>query len=474
VSDPRDDVDAWLHEEVEPLGPPPGTFERIRKQARRRRARRVLASAASAGVAAAVIALAFVALPRVVPTVLHLKSNAASDTSAARPVRSSPTPTASHAATSLAPTPDATASHLVPAGPPPVPVNFAATSVTFIGLHTGWVIGQAGIPGQCATRYCTSVARTDDAGKTWFGAPAPHAGPPAAGTGVSQIRFLDDRDGWAFGPALWATHDGGRHWSQVRLPGLRVLSLETTGSQAFAVLARCTGTGAGFAAGCTKFWLYSSAAGSDHWGRVPGTASASVQAGSAGSATVVLTGTQGYWYTPDGLLSGPVTPGAPWAAAGGSAPPCLPGAAGQGGGLLAASGPGHLALACPGTSQSGTGQSGQSGQSGTGQSMTIYVSPDGGQNWHQQGSLTVDGTATSLAASTGGVMALATSHRIEASSDGGATWRPVQHGPAGGFSYVGLTSPTQGVAVPADASHQAVWFTFNGGQAWTRSPIKGG
>ena len=106
--------------------------------------------------------------------------------------------------------------------------------------------------------------------------------------------------------------------------------------------------------------------------------------------------------------------------------------------------------------------------------MTIYVSPDGGQNWHQQGSLTVDGTATSLAASAGGVMALATSHRIEVSGDGGATWRPAQQGPAGGFSYVGLTSPAQGVAVPADASHQAVWFTYNGGQAWTRSPIKGG
>jgi hypothetical protein len=468
VTDPRDDVDAWLRAEVEPLRPPPGTFERVRKQARRRRARRVLASAASAGAAAAVIALAFVALPRVVPTVLHLRSNAASDTSAARPVRSSPAPTASHPATSLAPTPEATASHPVPAGPPPVPVNFAATSVTFIGLHTGWVIGQAGIPGQCATRYCTSVAKTDDAGKTWFGAPAPHAGPPAGGTGVSQIRFLDDWDGWAFGPALWATHDGGQHWSQVRLPGLRVLSLETTGRQAFAVLARCTGTGTGFAAGCTKFWLYSAAAGSNHWTRVPGTASASVQAGSAGSATVVLTGTQGYWYTPDGLLSGPVTHGAPWAAVGTSAPPCLPGAAGQGGGLLAASGQGQLALACPATGQSGTGQS------GTGQPMTIYVSPDGGQSWHQQGGLTVDGTATSLAASAGGVMALATSHRIEASSDGGITWRPAQHGPAGGFSYVGLTSPTQGVAVPADASHQAVWFTYDGGQAWTRSPIKGG
>ena len=468
MTDPHDDIDTWLNAQVEPLHPPPGTFERIRKQARRRKARRALVSAVSAGAAAVVIVLAVVALPRVAGSVLHLKSHAAGNNSAAdHPVTPTSARASSHTATSPTPTPDGTASHLVPAGPPPVPVNFAATSVTFVSQGTGWVIGQAGIPGQCATQYCTSVARTDDGGRHWYGVPAPHIGPPDGSTGVSQIRFLEGVNGWAFGPALWATHNSGRNWTAVPLGGRRVLSLETVGGEAFAVLARCTGTGAQFAAGCTRFWLYSAPARSDNWTQVPGTGSISVPAGPASSATIVLAGTQGYWFAPDGrLLSGLVTQGASWSPVGTSALPCAPGAPQPDGrpseGQLAASGPRDLALACPGGAQPG----------GVRQEI-ISVSSDGGQSWHQQGVLNVDGAATSLAAD-GGVMALATTHCIDVSADGGLTWRTAQRRPAGGFSYVGLTSSSQGVAVPVETSHHAVWFTYNAGQTWTLSPIRGG
>jgi hypothetical protein len=469
VTDPRDDIDTWLHEQVDPLHPPPGTFKRIRKQARRRKARRALVSAVSAGAAAAVIVLAVVALPRVVPSVLHLKSNAASDTSAAnRPVTPAPSRASSHAATSLAPTPDGTTSRPMDHEPPPVPGHFAATSVTFVSPGTGWVIGQAGTPGHCFNgKICTSLARTDNAGRTWYGLHAPVTGAPQDSTGVSQIRFLDGVNGWAFGPALWATHDQGENWTAVPLGGRRVLSLETVGSEAFAVVARCTGTGADFAAGCSRFWLYSTPASSDHWTQVPGTGSVTVPAGSPSSATLVLTGTQGYWYRPDGMLaSGPVTDGAPWSVVGTAELPCAPGAPQRDGrasaGQLAASGPGDLALACPGNAQAGGRQQ-----------ETIYVSPDGGQHWQHKSTLPIDGTATSLAAD-GDVMALATSHSIEVSADGGGSWRTAHRGPAGGFSYVGLTSSAQGVAVPADPGQHAVWFSFDSGQHWKRSPIKGG
>ena len=470
MTDPRDDIDTWLHGQVEPLHPPPGTFERIRKQARRRKTRRVLVSAVSAGAAAAVIVLAVVALPGVVPSVLHLKSNPASESSAAdRPVTSAPAHATSHAATSPTPSPDGRASHPVLHGPPPpVPGNFAATSVTFVSQSDGWVIGQAGTPGHCFNgNVCTSLARTDNGGRTWFGLHAPVTGSPDGGTGVSQIRFLDGVNGWAFGPALWATHDSGQNWTAIPLGGRRVLSLETVGSQAFAVVARCTGIGADFAAGCTRFWLYSAPASGGNWTQVPGTSRVSVPAGSAGSATIVLTGTQGYWYTPDGmLLSGPVTQGASWSAVGTSALPCAPGApqpdGRPSGGQLAASGPGDLALGCPGSDQAGGSQQ-----------ESIYVSPDGGQHWQQKSSVPFDGTATSLAAASG-VMALATSHSIEVSADDGGSWRTAHRGPAGGFSYVGLTSSSQGVAVPADPGQHAVWFSFDGGQHWARSPITGG
>ena len=63
---------------------------------------------------------------------------------------------------------------------------------------------------------------TQDGGKTWAGIPAPaaqvafypnhfpwHASDPA---GVSNIRFASAHDGWAFGPDLYTTHDGGQTW----------------------------------------------------------------------------------------------------------------------------------------------------------------------------------------------------------------------------------------------------------------------
>jgi photosystem II stability/assembly factor-like uncharacterized protein len=71
-------------------------------------------------------------------------------------------------------------------------------------------------------------------------------------------------------------------------------------------------------------------------------------------------------------------------------------------------------------------------------------------------------------------MALATTHCIDVSADGGANWHTAHRGPAHGFSYVGLTSSAQGVAVPADPSQHAVWFSYDGAQTWARSPIKGG
>jgi photosystem II stability/assembly factor-like uncharacterized protein len=58
------------------------------------------------------------------------------------------------------------------------------------------------------------------------------------------------------------------------------------------------------------------------------------------------------------------------------------------------------------------------------------------------------------------------------SADGGVTWAAAQGAlPYGGFSYVGMTSPQQGVAVPADTTQHAVWFTFDGGRTWRASPI---
>ena len=52
-------------------------------------------------------------------------------------------------------------------------------------------------------------------------------------------------------------------------------------------------------------------------------------------------------------------------------------------------------------------------------------------------------------------------------------WPSVSGGvPAGGFSYVGMTNATQGVAVPANASLGEIFVTSDGGRTWRPSPIR--
>ncbi len=456
MPDRRDDLDSWLDGRISPL-PPPGTFELIKRRARRRKYRRL---GVTAGVAAVIVAAAVT-----VPQMVILPSlNTTSAAGAAKTGPASPTATAHGlpGAAASGATPITT-----PAVPPPVPANFQPTSVTFIGLHTGWVFGQAGTPGHCATQYCTSVARTDSAGQTWQGGPAPLAGPADGATGVSQIRFLNLDNGWAFGPGLFATHDGGQTWTPVSTDGMRVTDLETVGDRAFAVFASCTGSGADFAAQCTKFTLYSSPAGTDDWTPVGASTSGLSFGAGAGSASIVLTGSRGYLLAPDGaLLAGPVDGSAAWSQVG--RVPCAVGTAqpdGQpSGALLGAIDATNLILAC---TQPAAGSVGA-------EQKVIYTSADGGASWQRMTTAPTAGIASSVAASPSQTVVLGTDQGIDLLGAGGSGWQQatlVTGAPAGGFQYVGMTTDLQGIALPANATDGVVWFTFDGGASWRPSLV---
>ena len=95
-----------------------------------------------------------------------------------------------------------------------------------------------------------------------------------------------------------------------------------------------------------------------------------------------------------------------------------------------------------------------------------------GRPGRRPGPASAAGTATSVAGTATGTIVLATTAGLQVSTDGGASWAAGRGAlPSGGFSYVGMTSATQGVAVPADVAQHAVWFTFDGGQSWHASPI---
>jgi hypothetical protein len=464
MPDRHDDVDAWLSERIEPLPPPPGTFDLIKRRARRRKYRKL---ALTAGTAAVIVAAA-VTVPEVVNLPVLNQNPAAAPVAGAShssAVPSAPSGTAGQASES--------ASSAGPV-PPPVPDNFRPTSVTFVSTRSGWVIGQARTPGHCATPFCTSVARTSDAGKTWTGVPTPMAGAADGATGLSQLRFLNLDDGWAYGPQLFSTHTGGRTWTPVDTGGLRVTALETVGHRVFAVWASCTGDGPAYAVNCTGFTLYSAPAAGGSWTRV-GTSTTGLTDGRASEAAqLVLTGSRGYLLAPGGALyAGPVDGSGPWARVSSLAASCPvgpPRADGQPtGALLAAVDARDLVLACASAS------SGANPSVSTQQKL-IYSSPDGGASWRQMGTAPARGVAFSLAASPSESVMLGTDQGIDLLPQGKINWQlaPLKGGaPSGGFGYVGMTTAEQGIALPADPSDGTVWFTFDGGQTWAPSQVNG-
>jgi hypothetical protein len=460
MTDPRDAIDDWLGTDVAPLSPPPGALDRIRRRARQRKVRQVVI--ASAG--CAVVLAAAVTVPQLLPggqSGAERPAAAADSAPLTRPPAASPGnstgPTAPQGSgtqlqqrTSLSTTTSGTI-------PPP---HFRPTSVTFVGTGSGTVvgavIGQAGPP--CATSYCTSLAGTSNYGASWYGVSAPVAPGPDGGSGVSQLRFANLRDGWAFGPGLYETSGGGWPWTQEDTYGQRVLDVEAAAGHALAIFGTCTGTGADYAANCTSFTLYSSAAGSTTWTPVQVPAAfAPINASTAPS--LVIAGNTGYLVAPSGaVITGPVT-GGPWTLAGQA--PCKPAGLPSGGFLLAAS-PVQLLLTCASPPASSS-------------QPVLFTSPNG-LAWQQVGPVQAAGTPTSLASAASGEVVLATTAGIAVSADAGKTWRSASIAgstPAGGFAYVGMTNAEQGVAVPADSSLGELFVTQDGGLTWTPSPIKG-
>jgi hypothetical protein len=380
-------------------------------------------------------------------------------------------------------TPTSAGASAVPSAtaPPPVPPNFRPTSVTFVGTETGWVIGQAGVAGHCATAVCTSVARTDDAGKTWTGVPAPVTGSPEGSTGVSQIRFLNTKDGWAYGPWLYATRDGGQTWTQVDTGGRRVTDLETVGRRVFALFASCTGSGPEFAAACTSFTLYSASAAAStsasDWTPVGASTSGLTDGAADEAATIALTGSRGFLLAPNrALYAGPVNGSGPWTLVNSITSACPVGPAQAdgppAGALFGAVSAKELILTC---ASSGAGVS--KGPGGPGQQRKlVFSSLNSGASWIQIATAPSAGVATSVAASPSVTVVLATNEGIDLLPAGDIAWQPADLTsavPAGGFSYVGMTTDEQGIALPADPSSGTVWFTFDGGLRWQPSRITG-
>ncbi len=324
-----------------------------------------------------------------------------------------------------------------------IPRGFRPQSVTFVSAGLGWVLGFA----PCSSPPCTSVLRTRDGGRRWRGIPAPRvrlAGPLPGFNythgNVSLLRFADSRDGWAFGPDLQSTHDGGAHWHAVSLPGARpsVIDLATAGGLTDAVMRQRGGAVS----------LYSTVVHADRWRPV-----LSLPSSQYVGDQLVLHGHAGWVLSTTGTEEGPAsftlyatTDGEHWAR---RTVPCAR-AVNDGDirlddeAALAAASTRDLILICAGDLGLGGSQ------------KRAYVSHDAGRHWLRRGQPSTGGLDLSppVAAASPSTAVMPESSGLgvlDGSFDGGRHWREVLSLRNGGegWSDFGFTTPRQGVAVEA-------------------------
>ena len=352
--------------------------------------------------------------------------------------------------------PSATSPAASPAASPPPATPGASTallglvpspaSVTFVSADEGWVLGT----GTCSISPCAAIARTVDGGRTWAGVPAPGAaivpGPDQATSGISGLRFADDRNGWAFGPDLWATHDGGATWARLTIPGLpadaAIVALETAnGTVQAAVL-----DGEGYR-------VASSAVGTDDFHlsavRVP------VGAGPVPAVQLVLSGAAGWLIENDRtVVGGARLVNGTWVV---WKPPCsdVVGPA-----FVAASGPTELAAAC------------DVGLWGNPAGDHLYLSHDGGSTFVESATTVPLQAAGQVAPASTSVIVVggsdATGAILVGTFDGGRTWTIVAQLGAVQIADLGFTTATQGVVITVSSDGPAsLLMTRDGGRTWS-------
>ena len=357
----------------------------------------------------------------------------------------------------------AVASSVAPSGAS-ARAGFAPVSVTFVSSEEGWVLGTA----PCASGECTAILRTTDSGQTWtaVGAPATpiSEGPvqPGSTPGIIGLHFADPRDGWAYGPDLWATHDGGTSWQRVTIPGLSasavIVALEASAGTAQAVAYDVATVGA---------WvrIASSPVGSDAW-----TLSATqvpLGAGPVAQAQLVLSGTHGWLVEVDRtVVGGARLVGGAWSA---WTAPC---SGVKGSAVLAASSPSDLVAACDGGLWGHPANPAEQGE-------RLYVSHDGGATFAETGG-TVPVQEPLIASPVSGTIVVGRGQLLVASFDRGQTWgNALGLAPPAFLTYVGFTTPRQGVAIANEStgpgqSAGALFMTRDGGHTWPQVSLSGG
>ncbi len=375
---------------------------------------------------------------------------ACSSTGPVTPAAHTPAPTFPPLPTlDATPAPSATPTPIgsLPVGP--VPQDFVPASVTFVSLDEGWVLGSA----PCQTGSCVVLLNTLNAGRTWRSVNAPptpfNDGDNGDMASVSQIRFADPNDGWAFAPGLWSTHDGGAHWHEALLPSSAAPGFIDDVEAARGIVHIALSDNSGVR-------IVTSPVATDGWHETP--IAIALGAGGEPSSTLTLSGSEGWMVQVDRTVIGGARFGAtgwlPWQ------PPCL---SGGGGLLLAASTATNVAAVC------------SDGQwANFPMRVEVAFSRNSGTTFTPaalQPGLVEAGGAASPAPGAVVIATLGTGGNVVfiATYNAGATWEKVFGTITDDYTgYIGFTSASQGVAIVDDVGGTiaTLLMTFNGGRSW--------
>ena len=341
----------------------------------------------------------------------------------------------------------------------------APISVSFVSGSTGWLLGTP----TCADRSTHPcrvllLRKTTDGGHTWSALPslpAPGALQGQTLTGnvaVSSILFANAHLGWAYGPGLWTTHDGGRSWRHVSIHGLQVQGLAYSDGRAVVTAGKCnSGTR------LCHFSVYSAHPGSSAWQLIARPSQVTWQP----PAEVVAVGGTGYVFTtrtdlgPPVLLAGPIDGSAAWRP--------VPNPCHSAWSVAVAAAPkGRLFLGCGSEPGAGT------------QMKSAYLSHDGGRTWRAVARPPASGYLGAATMTSSGTIFLSGGRMdVYVSRDWGRSWHTSRSlaNAAGmanaGFALSGIiTSTDTGVAFQARVYKDQVWFTRDRGRTWTAVTVR--
>lgn len=318
-----------------------------------------------------------------------------------------------------------------------LPLNlkgFDPISFTAVSLDRWWVLGSV----SCSRGRCPVMLATSNGGASFTRVAAPSGISVSFGT-TSGVRFVTASDGWAFGPGLWSTTDGGDSWKAHATPGTttdveagdgRVFglacshdscSLFSPNSSGFAVLK--TGLKAGASLSVSGPTVVVSNGPASSTGDKP--------------VTFLVSSSGGKGFTFRGS-------------------PCYPGLGGRA--FVAISGGGDLWAACP-----------------TGMMAQAKRSENDGRTWSAITGAVEFSNGLGIApvsAKTALVWPYANSDALGLTTNGGASFRTSLKAPSGGVVlWAGFSDPSRAyclIATSSSSYSNELWESSNSARSWHR------